>query len=76
MVEVLFGVLLEGLKLWNSKESTKYLDEVLALKQSWLDEYNKPRNQRSNANLDDIELRLQLISKTFIDSSKLLERKG
>lgn len=75
MVEVLFGVLLEGLKLWNSKESTKYLDEVLALKQSWLDEYNKPRNQRSNANLDDIELRLQLISKVFIESSRLLEKK-
>lgn len=68
MVEVLFEVLSQGLKLWNSKESTKYLDEVLALKQSWLDEYNKPRNQRSNANLDDIELRLQLISKHFIDS--------
>lgn len=68
MVEVLFGVLLQGLKLWNSKESAKYLDEVIKLQKDWLDEYNKPRNLRSNANLDDIELRLQLISKHFITS--------
>jgi hypothetical protein len=68
MIEVLFGVLLQGLKLANSKESTKYLDEVLKLQQDYLDEYNKPRALRSNANLDDIELRLQLISKLFISS--------
>jgi len=67
MVEVLFGVLLQGLKLWNTKESTKYLDEVLSLKKEWMDEYNKPRELRSNANLDELELRLELISKHFID---------
>lgn len=68
MIEVLFSVLLQGLKLWNTKESTKYLDEVLQLQKDWMDEYNKPRNLRSNANLDDIELRLQLISKQFTSS--------
>lgn len=68
MIEVLFGVLLQGLKLWNTKESTKYLDEVIELQQRWLDEYNKPRSKRSNANLDDIEQRLHIISKHFITS--------
>lgn len=68
MIEVLFGVLLQGLKLTNSKESTKYLDEVLELQQRYQDEYSKPRGSRSNANLDAIELRLELISKHFIAS--------
>lgn len=68
MIEVLFGVLLQGLKLANSKESTKYLDEVLDLQTRWLNEYKKPRSLRSNANLDDIELRLQNISQLFLAS--------
>lgn len=68
MIEVLFGVLLQGLKLWNTKESSKYLDEVLELQRNWLDEYQKPRAQRSNANLDSIEQQLFLISKLFTTS--------
>jgi hypothetical protein len=62
---VLFDVLVQGLKLWNTKEGNKYLDEVLKLQIEWLDEYNKPRAKRSNANLDAIENRIYLISKAF-----------
>lgn len=69
MIEVLFGVLLQGLKLWNTKESTKYLDEVIQLQKEWMEEYEKPRSKRSNANLDHIEQRLHIISKGFIASS-------
>lgn len=69
MVDVLFGVLLQGLKLWNSKESTKYLDEVYKLQKEWLDEYKKPRASRSNANMDYIEQRLHIIGKLFISSA-------
>jgi len=69
MVEVLFGVLMQGLKLWNHKESTKYLDEVIKLQQDYLDEYNKPRHLRNNNDLDSIQLRLELISKNFITSA-------
>jgi hypothetical protein len=68
MVAVLFEVLVQGLKLWNAKESTKYLDEVLDLQRGWLEEYNKPRALRSNANLDHYEQQLQLISKQFTSS--------
>jgi hypothetical protein len=68
MIEVLFGVLLQGLKLWNAEESTKYLDEVYGLQKRWLEEYNKPRANRSNSNLDAIELRLHIIGKLFINS--------
>jgi hypothetical protein len=69
MTEVLFGVLLQGLKLWNTKEASKYRDEVYELQKSWLEEYNKPRASRSNANLDDIEQRLHILGKIFIDSA-------
>ena len=65
MISVLFEVLSQGLKLWATKESTKYLDEVLKLQKEWLEEYEKPRAKRSNANLDHIEQQLVLISNQF-----------
>jgi len=67
-IGILFQVLVEGLKLWNNKEANKYLDSVLKLEQEWISEYNKDRKDRSNANLDDIEQQLRLISKHFVSS--------
>ena len=69
MIEVLFGVLVEGLKLWNSKEATKYIDEIYQLQKDWLSEYEKPRKDRNNSELDDIEQRLHIIGKIFIAAS-------
>lgn len=69
MIELVFGVLIEGLKLWNAKESNKYLNEVIKLREDWLNEYNKPKASRSNADIDAIELRLGIIAKSFIDSA-------
>ena len=66
MISALFEVLAEGLKLWNSKESTKYLDEVLKLQKEWLKEYEKPFHKRSNADLDHIEQQLHIISRQFV----------
>lgn len=65
MTELLFGVLLQGLRLWNDKQSTKYLDKVISLKKEWLEEYSKPRAERDNSNLDEIESQLYLIAKVF-----------
>lgn len=69
MTELLLSVLLQGLKLWNSKEANKYLDEVVRLRTEWLEIYSKPRGQRDNEALDMIEMRLELISKTFVEMS-------
>ena len=69
MTDLIFGILLQGLKLWNQKESTKYIDELYELRKDWAEEYDKPRNQRSNAKLDDIESRLHLLGRIFIDST-------
>ena len=66
MTELLIGVLLQGLKLWNNKQSTKYVDRVLGLQETYLKEYNKPRAERNNRILDEIQDELEMISKTFI----------
>ena len=67
MTELLFGVLLQGLKLWNTKEANKYLDRIIKLREQWLEEYAKPRQKRNNSNLDEIELELAIIAKTFAE---------
>lgn len=69
MIEILFGVLIQGLKLMNTIESQKYMDEVLKLQKDWLKEYEKPRKDRINSELDHIEQRLRLIGKVFIDAN-------
>lgn len=51
-----------GLSLLNTKESRKYLDEVLALEQRRYEEENKPEDRRNHAYLDNIDHRLCLIS--------------
>lgn len=68
MTEILFSVLLQGLKLWNTKESSKYIDELYELRKDWLKEHEKPQKNRDNNNLDHIEQQLYLLSKVFIDT--------
>jgi hypothetical protein len=69
VTEILFGVLLAGLKLWGSKDSHKYLDEVTQLRKDWVDEYDKPEIDRDNNAIDTIELRLSIIAKSFVDTA-------
>ena len=63
---VFFQVLAEGFKLWNTKEGNKYRDRVYDLEKDYLNEINKPREKRSNANLDYIDEQLYLLSKLFV----------
>jgi hypothetical protein len=62
------GVLKEGLKLWNAKEATKYLDRVIALEKDYYEELGKPSEDRSDYKLDSILLELRIISQSFIHS--------
>lgn len=71
MTELLFGVLLQGLKLWNTEAAQKYHNKVISLREDWLKEYGKPRHQRNNSNLDEIELELAIIAKTFSELGAL-----
>jgi hypothetical protein len=67
---LIFGVLEQGLTLWNSKEATKFTEQLIKLKLRWHDEYNKPINIRSDVALDAIELHLSILCKSFIAASK------
>lgn len=69
MVQLILGVLEQGLKLWNSHEATKYLDKLIALKKDWYEEYNRPIEERSDLTLDSIELELRILAESFIQAS-------
>lgn len=67
MTELLFGVLLQGLKLWNTEAAQKYHDRVIGLRNDWIKEYSKPRSQRNNSTLDEIQMELEIIAKAFTE---------
>ena len=82
-VALAFEVVLQGLKLWNTKEARALYDKVFNLRLEWEKEYNKPvmppglksikvdyEKYRNNAKLDDIELQLNIIARTYINQSK------
>jgi hypothetical protein len=60
------GVLKEGLTLWNSKESTKYLDKVIKLEKDYYEELNKPLDARNDFKLDSIMLELTVLAQSFV----------
>ena len=60
------GVLKEGLKLWNAKEATKYLDRVIELEKEYYAELEKSSDSRSDYKLDSIMLELRIISQSFV----------
>ena len=53
-----------GLSLWNTKESRKYLDEVLDLEKKKYEELKKPKHLRDHGYLDNIDNRLCIIAQT------------
>jgi hypothetical protein len=61
-----FGSLLKAvelaLELWVSKEKRKYIDEVAEIKRAYYEEDQKPRGERSNAVLDNLRIRLCIVS--------------
>jgi hypothetical protein len=73
---VVFAVLEQGLKLWASKESHKYIDQLVKLKVRWHEEYNKPENKRSDVALDAIELHLRVICESFVNASSVTDTKN
>lgn len=61
----LFGTLEQGLKLLNTKEGNKYLDEVISLRQEYSDEMLKPTNDQSDLRIITIQRRVLVICETF-----------
>ena len=65
-LELTLGILKEGLKLWNNKEATKYIDRVIKLEKAYHEEMAKPLNERSDLRVDDLLLQLRILSQSFI----------
>lgn len=65
MINQILQLLVTGLQLWQSKEATKYMDKVIALKKRYHNEMAKAENERSDAELDNIEFELRVISAAF-----------
>lgn len=69
-IQLILGILEQGLKLWNSKEADKYISKLISLKKDWYEEYNKPISERSDVKLDTIELQLRILCQSFIQAPK------
>jgi hypothetical protein len=65
-LELALGVLKEGLKLWNSKEGTKYLDKMIKLEAEYYGILEKPERLRSQLALDKLMREFQSIAKNFV----------
>jgi hypothetical protein len=65
-LNLVLGILKEGLKLWNSKEASKYLDKVIRLEKEYYEELQKDSEDRSDFKLDSILLELRVISQSFV----------
>ncbi len=68
MFESLLTVLGAGLSIWNNKERTKYVDQLMSLKRRYYEEYNKSAEYRSDAILDGIQSELYILASAFSTS--------
>jgi hypothetical protein len=60
------GVLKEGLILWNTKESTKYLDRIIKLEKEYYEELSRSEDDRSQLALDKCMLDITTIGESFV----------
>jgi hypothetical protein len=65
-LKLVLGVLKEGLKLWGTKEATKYIDRVIKLEGEYYDELKKPYHDRSQLYLDERLHELATIARNFV----------
>lgn len=63
MFAILAETALVGLKLWASKESTKYIDKIARLKKAYYETENADRVD--HAHLDNLEFELRITCEAF-----------
>lgn len=66
---LILGVLKEGLKLWNAKEATRYIDKLIKLEKGYYEELSKDEDNRSQLALDTILLDIKNIAENFVKYS-------
>lgn len=65
MFQALLETLTAGLKLWDDKEKTKYVDKKMQIEKDYYVEYNKGPDLRSDAVLDNLEFELRVLAAAF-----------
>lgn len=70
MVDSVFKILGSALAIWEHKEKHKYLDQYIALKREYYAEFNKPREERSSAILDDVLLRVRILGDSWVAAAQ------
>jgi hypothetical protein len=63
---LILGILKEGLKLWNAKESNKYIDQVIKLEKEYYDELSKSEDDRSQLTMDKCLHDIATIAENFV----------
>lgn len=61
MIESVLAIIGAALSIWESKERTKYQDELISLKNKFYDELKKDPSVRDSAVLDDVLNRLRVL---------------
>lgn len=72
MIDSILKIIGSALSIWDSKEKTKYADELKSLKTRYYEEIKKDAADRDSAVLDDILSRLRILCdsiSTAIDSA-------
>lgn len=65
MFTLILSLLDTGLKLWLSREKTKYIDKKIELEKAYYAEFNKPMSERSDAVLDNLTFELKVLAIAF-----------
>ncbi len=60
------SILKEGLKLWNNREATKYIDRIIKLEKDYNEELAKPLDERSDYRIDAILLEFRILAQSFV----------
>jgi hypothetical protein len=71
MFTLILSVLDTGLKLWLSKERTKYVDKLMRLQKEYYEESNKPAEERSDAVLDNLFFELRILASAFAAEARV-----
>lgn len=65
ITQSILGIILAALKIWQSKDARKYIDEYIEIEKLYNTEMNKPDNQRSDAVMDQLEFRFEVTNKAL-----------
>lgn len=68
MITLIFQILASALQIWEDKEKTKYVDQLISLKEQYYEEINKPAASFNEAAIDDITFQLRILGLAFTAS--------